>query len=230
MKTHNCEQGSDEWLQLRAGVVTASEADALVSPTFKQRDSKGVESYLAKKLAEKWLGGPLPSDAIQTMPMEFGSILEQEARPFFTFATGKEVQTVGFITDEAGRCGCSPDGLLGDDAGLEIKCPAPNTHLRYLLDGVLPADYAVQVHFSMFITGRPQWVFMSYRRGMPPFILTVQRDDAIQATIKAAVDAFLKRLDESWAKLVALNGGQEPERNLFRELASNPTSSFDVVP
>ena len=210
MKIHTeFEQNSGEWEQTRAGKVTASELDALITPLWKARTGDGVQTYLTKKLAEKWLGGPLPS--FQALDMEFGHILEAEARPFYTVTTGREVQTVGFIESEDGKCGCSPDGLISLTHGLEIKSPRIETHIRYLLDGGLPKDYAAQVHGSMFITGATHWDFMSYRRGLPPLIITIERDAEIQDKIQDAVTDFLVQFDAAWAKLVEINGG-EPKR------------------
>jgi hypothetical protein len=206
MKIIKCEQSSVDWMIARAGVVTASEMDALVSPLWKIRTGDGVQTYLAQKLAEQWIGGPLPS--VQgVFDMDNGKILEEEAKPFYTLTTGDEIQSVGFITSDDGKIGASPDGLIGDTSGIEIKCPKMETHIGYLLAGELPKHYAAQVHFSMFVTGRKTWKFMSYRRNFPPLILTVERDDKIMATIAEALELFFENLDAAMAKLVKLNGG-----------------------
>lgn len=206
MKIIDVAQNSVEWMIARSGVVTASELDAIISPIWEIRKGEGVETYLAQKLAEQWIGGALPSlDGI--FDIEQGKILEEEAKPFYTLTTGEEIQSVGFITTDDGKVGCSPDGLLGDDGGIEIKCPRIETHIKYLLTGKLPKQYAAQVHGSMFVTGRKWWKFMSYRRNFPPMILTIHRDEKIQAEIKKATDAFLARLEENMATLVKLNGG-----------------------
>ena len=205
MKIIDCAQNSVEWMIARAGVVTASEMDALVSPLWKIRTGDGVQTYIAQKLAEQWIGGPLPS--VQgVFDMDNGKMLEEEARPFYTLTTGEEVASVGFITSDDGKIGCSPDGLIGDDSGIEIKCPKMETHIGYLLSGELPKQYAAQVHFSMFVTGRKSWKFMSYRRNFPPLILTIQRDEKIMATIAEALAGFFDQLDAAMEKLVKLNG------------------------
>jgi hypothetical protein len=234
MKINTCAQHSDEWFLARAGLITASGADALLTPLFKVKDSKGVDTYLAKKLAERWLGGPLPEDAINVLPMEYGTILESEARPAYTLLTGQEIQEVGLVTDDAGICGASPDGLIGDDCGIEIKCPNASTHIKYLLGGKVPDDYVVQVHFSMFVTGYPRWVFMSYRREMPPLILTMESDEKIQGQIEEAVENFKSKLETGWKTLVALNGGKEPPprpKSVAEVLAGDYQSETgDVIP
>lgn len=199
------EQGSVDWSIARAGIPTASEFDQLVTPEFKVRTGEMPKSYLAKKLAEWWLGGPLAS--FNSFDVEQGRLLEDEARPWFSFEHGIEVQKVGLITTDDGRIGCSPDGLIGEHGGIEIKCPAVHTHVSYLLAGTLPKDYAAQVHGSMLVTGRSEWTFLSYRRGFPALVLRVERDEAIQSALREALDAFLERLEAAKAQLEKLNGG-----------------------
>jgi putative phage-type endonuclease len=228
MKILTMSQHSDEWFHARAGMLTASKADAILTPKFKVKDGNAVDTLIAKCLAEKWTGGPLPEDAINTLPMEYGSILEERARPAYTLLTGREVRPVGLITDDDGVCGASPDGLIGDDCGIEIKCPNASTHVKYLLAGEVPHDYLVQVHFSMFVTGFPSWVFMSYRHNMPPLILTVQRDDKIQAQIAEAAESFKSKMAAGWQTLVALNGGAEPERQKTVDEFRAEDDRFDI--
>lgn len=204
MKTHDVSQGSPEWLALRSGKVTASELDALVSPTFKVRKGDGVQTYLHRKIAEWWQGGPLPS--FQGFDMEQGQVLEQEAIPWFSFTFDTAVQRVGFITTDDGRVGCSPDGLL-DKCGVEIKCPAAHTHSGYILAGELPEEYGVQVHASMFVTGFQHWKFVSYRRGFPKLVLTIERDEEKMEVIAEALDLFLQKFEEAQARMIEINGG-----------------------
>ena len=211
MKIHrDIEQGGVDWSILRSGKVTASELDNLLTPKLAIRDGAMVNTYLHQKLAEKWIGGPLPS--VQGVwDMEQGQILEEYARPAFTLETGIPVEKVGFIETDDGTLGCSPDGIIGTESGLEIKCPRMETHIGYLLAGKLPEAYAAQVHGSMFVTGFAQWYFCSFRRNFPPLIITVERDDEIQERIAEAVDGFRVKLAAGWNRLCELNGG-EPQR------------------
>lgn len=227
MRIHNVEQNSVDWQILRSGKVTASEMDNLVTPLGKVKTGDGPKSYLMKKVAEAWLGGPLPS--LNVWDMEQGHILEEYARPAFTLETGKEVRQVGFITDDAGRIGCSPDGLVGDDCGLEIKCPHIETHIRYILDGVVPADYVIQVQVSLYVTKFPKWVFFSYRRKLPPLMLMVEPDEKIQKTIGIAVEDFLEQFDAAFEKLVKLNGGL-PKRAAVQQPKPAFTADENEVP
>lgn len=197
-------QNSVEWLQARAGIVTASEMDALVSPTGKVKKGDAVETYLNKKLAEWWTGGPIETG--QSFWMEQGQILEEEALPWYAFKYNVEPQRVGLITTDDGFVGCSPDGLL-DGAGIEIKCPSSPVHIGYLRNGVLPADYVHQVQAGLYVTGFPAWKFVSYRRGMPNLVLTIAPNDDFQEAIGEAVAEFRERLEAEKQRLIEMNGG-----------------------
>lgn len=199
MKIYDCLQGESDWLQARVGKVTASEAGEILTPEFKIRDGETPRTYLAKKVAEKTLNRPL--EGFTSFATEQGEMLETEARAWFSFQFDHTVRQVGFIEHDDGRCGCSPDALLDDDGGLEIKAPQPTNHVKYLLDGKLPKDYAVQVHFSMFVTNRPWWKFVSYRRKFKPFVLTVERDEKIDAKIAEALASFYERIDAAMQKI-----------------------------
>lgn len=206
MKIHNVPQGTPEWFMLRAGIPTASEFHRLLTPKFKAREGETPEKYLAEKLAERWQGGPLPSFTGYG-EMEQGKILEEEARPWCEVEYGTTIETVGFVTDDAGRIGCSPDGLIGDDGGIEIKCPQADTHCRYLLNNQVPEQYLTQVHGSLLVTGRAWWRFVSYRRGFPALMIQVNRDEKILATMAEYLAAFNDKLDRDFARMVEINGG-----------------------
>lgn len=212
MKIVECEQNSLEWLVLRAGKPTASEFSQLLTPKFEIRTGEMPKTFLARKLAEAWIDGPLPGH--QSIDMEIGKILEDEAKPKYTLEYGDEITNVGFITTDDGRIGCSPDGLIGDDGGIEIKCPLAETHVKYLLAGKVPDDYITQVHGALYVTGRPWWRFMSYRRRFPTLMVQVNRDPEIIEAIHEALTEFLSRFDTAWSKLCDMNGG--PPRNNFQ--------------
>jgi len=222
-------QGSVEWLLLRAGRITASEADALVTPLGKIKEGKAVQTYLTQKLVERWTGGPLPS--LQgVFDMEQGALLEERARPAFTIHTGIEVTTAAFIESDDGLCGCSPDAMVGETCGVEIKCPTMPVHVGYLLAGKLPEAYAVQVQFSLFVTGFHVWHFFSYNRQFPPLHLIVSRDENFQRAIAAAVEDFGVLLDDSMKRLEELNGGP-PQRVTQAPITAKPDPTLmDGIP
>lgn len=211
MKVHAVEQGSEEWLRLRAGIPTASEFRHLVTPTWKRRTGQGVESYLARKLAERWRKAPLAGWSGGAM--EQGSLREDEAVAYFEIMTEQKVQRVGFVTTDDGAWGCSPDGLLDDRTGVEIKCPEPHTHIRYLLEGKIPDDYQAQVQGAMLVTGASTWRFVSFCRSFPVLLVSVKRDEAAMTALSEALTAFCQRLDAGYARLVELGG--EPEEDEY---------------
>lgn len=202
MKLHECDQGSETWKRLRCGIPTASEFDRLVTPLWKVKSGDGPRGYLLEKVAEKVMG--YAPDTGASFAMGQGVILENEAIPFYEGVFGVKIQKVGFCTTDDGRIGCSPDGLVGDDNGLEVKCPEPHTHLEYLLGDAVPKEYAAQVQGSMFVTGRPKWTFISYNRFFPPLIVHVNRDPVAQATIGAALAGFLTEFDAASAKIAGM--------------------------
>ena len=232
MKIHIAfEQGSLDWFNARAGKVTASEMDSLVTPLGKVKTGDGPRTYLMKKVAESWTGSALPQ--ANAWDLDQGQFLEEYARPAFTLETGLDVKQVGFIESDDGFCGCSPDGLFSDDdryevnTGIEIKCPHLETHIRYLLDGVLPDDYVLQVQGSLYVTGFKKWVFYSFRRKMPSFKLEVLPDPKIQDAIKTALKSFKEQYDAALKRLTEINGGP-PVRP--KSIHTTPSDRDDIIP
>lgn len=224
MKIIDCQQNSLDWLMLRLGVPTASEFDNLVSPTFEVRKGQMPESYLMRKLAEAWTRSPLPG--YNTIEMEFGKLREEEAIPWYEFEFSESVRRIGFVTTDDGRIGCSPDGLIGDGLGLEVKCPEAHTHVGYLMAGALPPQYAAQVQGSMFVTGFSQWRFLSYHKRFPKVVLLIERDEKAQAALSEALGRFLEKFDRGMRRLSEINGGMpRPAEN-----NPPPEESFDVIP
>jgi hypothetical protein len=214
MKIHNVKQGTAEWLELRSMMPTASEFDQLVSPAkLKVREGKGIASYVAHKLAEKWFGHPIQAFT-GSGEMDQGSVREAEARPWYALEKNCEVEQVGFISneDEKGEtCGCSPDGLVkGENRGLEIKCPAPNTQVAYLLAGELPQEYLTQVQGAMLVTGFEVWTFLSYYPRMPQLVIDVPRDEKVISALRMGLETYWEMFEEGWKKLIEANGGYDP--------------------
>jgi hypothetical protein len=225
MKIINVKQNSLEWLSARAGLPTASEWDALISPKGEIRKGGMPDSYLARKVAEKWIG-PLPG--FSTLDMDFGRILEEEAIPWYELEFNCTITRVGLVTDEEGLIGCSPDGLLGDDCGLEIKCPNPDTHVKYLLLDRVPDDYIAQVQGSMLVTGCPRWQFVSYRRRFPKLVIDVERNEKFCAALAEALGLFQVKLENAWQRICDCNGG-EPRRLDPLKAARQQAAAFDSM-
>lgn len=189
MIIHNVEQGSEEWHLARTGVITASRVkDA--------RDRLKNGSYSAKALdyamelaMERTTGYPL-DEGFTTWQMKRGNELEDQGRSYFERSTGFNVEQVGFITSDCGNFGASPDGLVGTDAGLEIKCPVSASQIRKLFIDFDISDYHDQVQFGLWITGRTWWHLVTYHpgleaQGIPLKQWTVIRDDEyIESMVK----------------------------------------------
>jgi hypothetical protein len=199
MKIHDVRQGSIDWLKLHIGVATASALGQLVTPDMKMRTGAMPRSYLYRKAAETWRGEPLLG--FSTFDVEQGTIIEDKARPLFELNTGLTTREVGFITNDDKNFGCSPDGIIGDDCGLEIKCPQPQTHVKYLLEGILPDEHAPQVFGGMYATGFSKWIFTSYRVNFPLFVLEINRDETYMERIDKAVKDFAEKLKKAHERL-----------------------------
>lgn len=229
MKIVECEQRSVEWMQARAGIPTASEFDQILTPKLKPREGKTIETYLAKKLAEWWLGGPLAD--FNTFDMDQGNILESEAIPWYNLEYSAQIQRIGFITTDDGVAGCSPDGLL-EDGGIEIKCPRIHTHFGYVLAGQLPEEYAAQVYGSLWVTGLPQWTFVSYHRKCPNLVIPIESDAGKMGLLQDAMDNFITKFEQAKAKLIEINGGPPPRFTIKPKPAPEPPKEeyLDLIP
>jgi hypothetical protein len=202
MKILQIPQGSTEWMMARCGVVTASEADALLTPEFAIRKGEGVQTYIYQKLAEKIMG--YKADAGFTWEMNQGNVTETLALPWYEFAHDAKIDRVGFCLSDDGRIGCSPDGLLGEDGGIEVKSPQPPKHIQYLLAGDVPKAYRVQVQFSLYVTGRKWWKFLSFHPFLSQMLIHVEPDPAAQQAIAEALERFFKEFDAAHAKLAPM--------------------------
>lgn len=192
----HCEQRTEEWYKARIGVITASACGEFMS-AHKRR------SFAFKKLAEMLTG---ESESFKMNEyMQWGIDTEDEARIAYEKLTGNSVQEIGFVfKDESRRVGCSPDGLVGDDGLVEIKCPMTKTHLGYIESGP-PKKYKDQMNFQMYCTGRKWCDFVSYdpRVKDPKLRIYTKRleidiptlieiDDGVQYVTKT-IDKFLTK-------------------------------------
>ena len=173
MKILEMEQGTQEWLEARLGCPSGSGFSKLI--TASGTPSSSAESYINGLIAELVTGESTPMHVTEWM--QRGTELEPFARMNYELETDREVTEVGFCMHDILRCGVSPDGLIGDDGGIEIKCPKPSTHVKYLRNGKLPSEYKAQVMGCLWITGREWWDFMSYHPQMPNLLIRVHRDE-----------------------------------------------------
>ena len=199
MRVSDCEQGSQEWLQSRLGKPTASNFGKLITSTGKP--SASADSYINELIAQR-ITGELP-EFFKSEAMERGNELEPHAKASYEFTHDVDVVEVGLCLHDEYECGASPDGLIGEDGGIEIKCPLPHTHVAYLRAGEVPSKYIPQIQGCMWITGRKWWDFMSYHPAMENLIVRVERDDEyIQKLADAVISAVetIETESKKWSK------------------------------
>lgn len=166
MTIHTMPQRSDEWFAVRAGKFTASDFDDIMPGKGKPMDyfTDSQMRIIYRVAAERITGKPITGGYV-SQAMQWGTDTEDEARAAFEMETGEHVDQVGFCEYDE-WLGCSPDGLIGNSAGLELKCPNSDTHLRYLNNG-FGKDYYYQVMGSLLVTGRDIWYLASYDPRFP---------------------------------------------------------------
>jgi hypothetical protein len=196
---HKVTQGSPEWLALRCGIPTASCFDKIV--TAKTRViSRSSDKYFYE-LCASWLLGQ-PVDSASSGFMQRGSEMEAEAVNWYAFSRDVEPQAVGFVTNDDGTIGCSPDRLIGEDGLLEVKCLSAVQHVAALLGEA--DEYALQIQGQLWLTERAWADRLYYSPAMPPVVQRVERDVEMIELIAANVEAFAKRLANLKAELVRL--------------------------
>ena len=197
MREIDCGQRSDEWFAVRLGIPSASKFDRIV--TGKGDPSKQAQAYLYELAAERI--SRHAENGFTSAAMERGIELEEEARLVYAMLYESPVREVGFCLSDDGRYGCSPDGLVGEDGQVELKCPMGKTHVEYLMKGTLPTDYVQQVQGGLFVTGRDWCDFVSYYQGLPLFVLRIGPDQEFHEALRRELTAFCDRLDELCADL-----------------------------
>ena len=191
-------QGSEIWFALKAGNVGASNIDKII--TTKGEQSKQRTDFMYQLAGERICGKC--EETFQSQAMLNGIKREDTARTLFELAYGVEVQKAGIVfKDEKRDSHCSPDGLVGEKKGIEIKNPMMKTHVKYLLAGKLPTEHFGQIQMSLYVTERESWYFMSAYEGLPPLIIEVQRDSAYIAALERELIQFNEELESIVEKL-----------------------------
>ena len=191
------EQGSPEWFAARLGKPSASMFSKLITATGKP--SSSADGYINQLIAERLTGQSEPLYVTEWMAR--GTELEPEAREAYEFISGNDVIETGFILDTSFEYGCSPDGLIEDQGGLEIKVPAPQTMVSYLRDNQVGVKkYWQQIQGCMWISQREWWDFFAYHPEMPHVIVRVERDEDFIAKlaeeVTKAVEIILNQVEK----------------------------------
>lgn len=220
-----CAQRGEEWLQAHCGKLSASNAPDVMN--FRKDGKEGADrkAYRGKKLAEV-VTGLLDNYNFVSKAMEYGIAFEDEARRAYTLRTGQMVDQIGYVIHPTmERVICSPDGLIGDDGGLEIKVPETSTFLRWVDAGVVPEEHRQQMYMQMACAGL-QWVdFCAYDPRMPKALLGtdgkrydcrlfIRRLEADAKEIAKLEDGFaqiLREIDADIASLPKFFPEAEPE-------------------
>jgi len=193
----SCEQGSAEWLSMRLGKVTASRVKDVLSKGRGSAPSKTAESYMMELIADVLTGEPKPF--FENDAMRWGTETEPQARSMYevnnNFVTVKEVAFV----EHNNQIGISPDGLVGDDGLLEIKCPNTTTQLKRALSDDYSADYKAQIQMQLWVTERKWCDFVSFdpRLDCAAGYLQqrVERDEEYIEDMKTKVYAFVEKMN-----------------------------------
>lgn len=200
MEIFTCDQGTPEWFAARAGIPTASMFSTVLAKG-KTAGSPSVtrRSYIMKLAGEIITG--IPMDSFSNNHTERGHEQEPDARDLYSFQTGLQFERVGFIKD--GRKGCSPDCLIGEDGGAEIKTRLASLQAELLCAGKIPPAHIPQIQGNMWVCKRKWWDFVSYCPRMPLFVERVHRDEVFIQRLATEVDRFLVELDEVVAQIRA---------------------------
>jgi len=195
------EQRTEEWFQARLGKVTASRvADVLAK--IKSGESASRRNYKIQLVSERLTGEK--QETYINQAMQDGIDREAFARDRYVQQFG-EVEEVGFIKHPTLEAGASPDGMVGDDGILEIKCPMGSTHTETLMTQDVPSRYVPQIQFQLLVTGRKWCDFVSYNPMFPEhlqvFVKRVEADLAYQKELESEVKQFLSEVDNVINKL-----------------------------
>lgn len=204
-------QGSDEWFAARLGKLTASRI-ALALATTKTGWGASRANVRAELVCERLTG--TASRGYVNAEMQWGTDHEAEARDAYEFYRDVDVELVGFVDHpRIAMSGASPDGHVGKDGGLEIKCPNTATHIETLLGASIDGRYIKQMQWQMACSGRKWTDFVSYDPRMPSemqvHIQRIQRDDKLIAQMETDAELFLREVETTLASLRGKFGMQE---------------------
>ena len=194
MRVSEHEQGSPGWFAARCGIPTASSFDRIITAKTGKK-AAAIDKYINQLVGERgtgrWQFTP------DTPATRHGKEHEPIARKYYEFLFDTEVFEIGLCLHDDLDAGASPDGLIGDDGLLEIKCPfATDVHIGYLRDGVLPDIYKAQVMGQLWVTEREWCDFFSYHTDFEPLKVRVYRDEKFISSLAQYVAEMLEEVEE----------------------------------
>lgn len=196
MIVHNHEQNSPEWFASRLAIPTASSASRLITSTGAA--SKSIDGYAEELAIELYTGAPA-NDWSGNQYTEFGHEMEAESAAWYSFERGVDLVETGFITDDLGRYGCSPDRLVGDDGTVELK-NLPKKHIAALLYWAKnkrpPTDKLAQCHMQMLVTDRAWCDLVYYSNTLPRLVCRIERDAKMDDALKEQITVCLQKRDD----------------------------------
>lgn len=188
----NLVQGSDEWLQARCGLLTASTIGQLITTKTLRVASNDTSRALTLNLVAERITGRIDPIPV-TRDMERGMLDEPIARALYAQTIGSPVMETGLMvvtTEDGNRLGYSPDGLVGTDGLIEIKSRRPKKHIQTVLADEVPVENMAQIQTGLLVSGRDWCDYVSFCSGLPLYVKRVHPDPEWRAAITEAWQTF----------------------------------------
>lgn len=219
MKRYDFPQRSPEWTAVRLGIPTSSEFKRIITPKTGKL-SEQAKAYMHRLLAEWMLGTPVIG--YEGEAMYRGAEMEPEAVAAYEFETDSITEKAGFVTDDRGLIGCSPDRLvIGEQRGLEVKCPISGAvHVGHLFELAIDEKHYPQVQGCIWLMDYQAWDVMSYYPALPNSIIRCHRDVKYIGNLSAALDAFVETMLKARESIVQRYGPYPLSKPAIKEAAA----------
>lgn len=223
-------QNTDEWARARTGMITASCAKNIITPTGKTANNEGSRKYSYQLAVERMYG--YQEDSFQSYDMERGHIEEIYAKELYS-REFSQTKDCGFVINrELGfEFGFSPDALVGEDGLVEVKSRKEKLQIETIINNKMPSGYNLQIQAGLFVTGRKWCDFLSYSNGMPMYIERIYPDaDLIEKIKQAAIEFDIKTkevIDDFKEKTKSLPVAKRRDYETGTEI--KPSNNTDVL-
>ncbi len=192
------QQRSEEWYEARLGKATGSKFSDIMTKGRGSYELAARKNYRSELVLERLTGKK--AETWTSPAMQWGIDNEPFARQNYMYATGQEVVEEFFVQHPTLQAGCSPDGYVGDEGLVEIKCPNSATHIATLRTGQLPSQYEAQVQGQLWLTGRSWCDFVSFDPRMPDnaqmIVIHIERDQEYIDDLEYEITKFLSEVDQ----------------------------------